>query len=58
MKALNFEQIELGVIRENERAYQMYKSFGFVEQGIKRNAFKYKNNTYSDEIMMIKFIKE
>ena len=57
-KKLGYEQIELGVAEENENAKKLYRSFGFVEQGIKKNALKYSDGTYSNEIMMIKFIKE
>ena len=57
-KQLGYEQIELGVIEGNTTAHELYKSFGFVEQGVKKNVFKYVDGSYANEIMMIKFLKE
>lgn len=57
-KQLQYEQIELGVIEGNTSAHNLYKSFGFIEQGVKKNAFKYTDGSYANEIMMIKFLKD
>ncbi len=57
-KDLGYEQIELGVVENNISAYNLYKSFGFKEQGIKEKALKYADGTYANEIFMTKFLKE
>lgn len=57
-KQLGYEQIELGVVSNNISAYNLYKSFGFKEQGLKENALKYSDGTYANEIMMIKYLRD
>ncbi len=52
-----FEQAELIVVDKNERAKHMYESFGFRESGRKPNANKYDDNTYSDDVFMVKNFK-
>ncbi len=49
-----YEQIELTVVSGNEKAYRLYKKLGFVECGRVPNANKYDDNTYADDIKMIK----
>ena len=56
-KTFNFEQIELVVIKSNERAITLYKNFGFEEYGTFKNSFKYPDGTYDDGIYMINFLK-
>lgn len=51
---MGYEQIELGVIDGNERAKALYEKSGFVETGRYKNAMKYDDGTYRDEIMMWK----
>ncbi len=51
---LGYEQMELTVVSENERAKKLYKSFGFYEYGRLPNANKYDDGTFSDDIFMIK----
>lgn len=53
-KENGFEQMELTVVSNNERALQLYKSFGFEECGRMPNSNKYDDGTYSDDIFMIK----
>lgn len=47
-------QIELDVVKNNERALKMYQSFGFEIIGIKENALRYQDGTYADEYLMVK----
>ena len=47
-------QIELDVVKNNERALKMYQGFGFKIIGTKENALRYQDGTYADEYLMIK----
>ena len=47
-----FEQVELGVFSDNDIARHMYKKMGFKEYGMNPRAFKLKDGTYRDEIVM------
>ena len=42
----------LGVYSDNDRARHMYKKMGFKEYGMNPRAFKLKDGTYRDEIIM------
>lgn len=53
-KKSGFEQMELTVVSDNERALKLYKSFGFEECGRMPNSNKYDDGTYSDDVFMIK----
>ena len=53
IKNLGFEQAELTVVGNNEKAYHLYKSLGFKEYGILPNANKYDDGTYADDIFMV-----
>lgn len=55
-KENGFEQIELGVFEDNPRAIHLYEKFGFEKYGIQPRAFKLKDGTYRDEIIMVKFL--
>ena len=55
-KANGFEQLELGVFSDNSRAIHLYEKFGFVRCGTMPHAFKLKDGTYRDEIMMVKML--
>ena len=55
-KANEFEQLELGVYSDNVRAIHLYEKFGFERYGIQPRAFKHKNGTYCDEIIMVKML--
>ena len=48
------EQVELGVIKGNERAMRMYKSFGFEVVGEVPRFLKYADGTYASEYYMVK----
>lgn len=47
-------QMELDVVKNNDRAVKMYQSFGFEVIGIKENALRYLDGTYADEYLMVK----
>lgn len=47
-------QIELDVVKNNDRALKMYQNFGFEIIGTKEHALKYQDGTYADEYLMIK----
>lgn len=51
-----FEQLELGVFADNERAIHLYEKHGFQSYGICPRAFKLKDGTYRDEIIMVKML--
>lgn len=53
IKILGFEQAELTVVGNNEKAKHLYKSLGFKECGIIPNANKYDDGTYADDILMV-----
>lgn len=53
IKNLGFEQAELTVVGNNEKAKRLYKSLGFKECGIIPNANKYDDGTYADDILMV-----
>ena len=53
IKNLGFEQAELTVVGNNEKAKRLYKSLGFKECSIIPNANKYDDGTYADDILMV-----
>lgn len=53
-EAHNIEQMELDVLKDNERAIAMYQGFGFEIVGTIPNALKYADGTYGDEYLMVK----
>ena len=53
VKNLGFEQAELTVVGNNEKAYHLYKSLGFKECGKIPNANKYDDGTCADDIIMV-----
>ena len=55
-RANGFEQLELGVYSDNSRAIHLYERFGFERYGIQPRAFKLKDGTYRDEIIMVKML--
>lgn len=57
IKKMGFEQAELTVVSENERAIHLYKSLGFTECGRIPRANRYDDGTYSDDIHMVLSIK-
>ncbi|MFL0252630.1 GNAT family N-acetyltransferase [Clostridium neuense] len=55
-KEIGYEQIELGVFSDNKKAISLYKKYGFEVWGSTKNAFKLKDGTYRDEIIMGRII--
>jgi len=51
IKKLNLHKIQLEVIGDNKRAIELYKSLGFVEEGILKQQF-YFDGLYFDVIVM------
>ena len=51
-KSMRYEQLELGVFDDNKRAQALYKKHGFEVWGCSKNAYKLKDGTYRDEIIM------
>lgn len=49
---LGYEQIELGVFGDNHKAKKIYDEFGFQEWGRIPKAYRLKNGSYHDEILM------
>ncbi|MBQ9135591.1 MAG: GNAT family N-acetyltransferase [Lachnospiraceae bacterium] len=49
-------QMELDVVKENERAIKMYQGFGFEITGTIPKALHYQDGTYADEYLMVKNI--
>jgi ribosomal protein S18 acetylase RimI-like enzyme len=52
----NVTQVELDVVKNNERALKMYQNFGFEIVGTVPNALRYNDGTYVDEYIMVKFL--
>ncbi len=55
-KENGFEQLELGVFEDNAEAIHLYEKFGFQKYGIQPRAFKLKDGTYRDELIMVKML--
>lgn len=51
-----YEIMELDVFAANERGIHLYEKLGFTECGRVKNAAKYKDGTYDDEIKMQLFL--
>lgn len=54
---MGYEQIELGVFDDNAKAVALYKKYGFEEWGRMKHAFRLKDGTYRDEILMGRMLK-
>lgn len=53
-REIGYEQIELEVLCKNVRAVELYKKFGFEVYGTREKSFKFKDNTYASEFLMLK----
>ena len=53
-KSLGFEQAELEVVADNERAIALYKKLGFEVYGTMPRNMKYRDGTYADVYWMMK----
>ncbi len=56
--ALNYEQIDLIVLKTNKPAIKLYKSFGFKKTGTILHSFKMEDSRYIDGIFMTKILGE
>lgn len=52
---IGIEKITLVVFADNHRALHLYRKFGFVEEGCRRQQFK-SGGVYVDEVLMAKFL--
>lgn len=52
-----YEQMELEVFTDNERAIHVYKRMGFEIFGTRPNAMKLDDGTYQDEHLMVKYLR-
>jgi RimJ/RimL family protein N-acetyltransferase len=50
------EKVDLGVLSYNEPAIRLYEKFGFTQDGCKVRALKYADGSYTDMILMSKFV--
>lgn len=57
-KLCGYEQAELEVVVGNERAFALYDRLGFEVYGTLKNATKYKDGSYSDSYLMVKYFKK
>lgn len=55
-KELGYEQAELEVVAENQRAISLYLKKGFQFYGRIPHSMKYKDRTYAEEYTMVKFL--
>ena len=53
-KKKGITQMELDVVKNNEKALKMYQGFGFEIIGTRENALRYQDDTYADEYLMVK----
>ncbi len=51
-----FEQIELEVFEDNSRAFHIYQKNGFKVTGVLPRAFKLKDGSYHDSILMTRIL--
>ena len=57
-REMGYEQMELAVYADNERAIRLYERFGFEHWGRVRNAFRLSDGTYRDDLLMGLFLKD
>ena len=50
----NFEQLEPGVFEDNLRAIHLCEKYGFKKCGVQPRAYKLKDGSYRDELIMVK----
>lgn len=53
-REMRFDQIELGVFSDNARALRLYKTMGYAVYGTIPRAFRLRDGSYRDEILMVK----
>lgn len=55
-RQMGYEQLELEVVADNEKAIGLYKKMGFEICGTMPKAMKYKDGSYADEHRMVLFL--
>lgn len=51
-KKAGYSQMELDVVKDNERAVRLYKSLGFTEYGENERGFKNREGEYQSVVLM------
>ncbi|MBR6029917.1 MAG: GNAT family N-acetyltransferase [Clostridia bacterium] len=57
-RQIGYEQIDLEVVADNERALALYRKCGFTETGRRVRALKFDDGSYHDELLMVRFLGE
>lgn len=52
-KLAHYEQLELEVVTDNERAIALYQKYGFIVYGTREKSFKYRDGSYGCEHLML-----
>jgi ribosomal protein S18 acetylase RimI-like enzyme len=50
------EKVSLGVLSTNQRAIDLYKKMGFIQEGRKIKEVKFSQEVYVDDILMYRFV--
>lgn len=58
VKGTSFEQLELSVFGDNQRAIHLYEKMGFQKAGVLPRAYRLKNGSYHDEVQMVCRVKK
>ena len=58
VKGTSFEQLELSVFGDNQRAIRLYEKFGFQKVGAMPRAYRLKDGSYHDEVQMVYRVKK
>ena len=53
---MGYSQVELGAFSDNEKAIALYTKKGFCEYGRLPKAYRLKDGTYLDEVMMVHYL--
>lgn len=54
-EAMGFTQVELSLLKTNEKGLKLYQSVGFETWGELKNGFHLKDGTYESELCMVKY---
>ncbi|HBD86058.1 MAG TPA: GNAT family N-acetyltransferase [Clostridiales bacterium] len=52
-RTAGYEQLELEVVLDNTRAISLYERLGFIRCGRRPRAFKFRDGSYADELLML-----